>query len=68
MSERKLEELAADLDDLTDNVDELKDAVADHDLDRLQDVENAIDTAKTAIDDIVEDDKSEDASGLPIIP
>jgi hypothetical protein len=64
MSERKLEELAAELDDVTVTVDELKDIATDNDLDRLKDVEKAIDTAKDTVDDIVEDtDDAADANG-----
>ena len=51
----KFEEVAADLDDLETNVDELQDDPAGIDTAKLDKVKKAIDTAKDAIDDIAED-------------
>jgi hypothetical protein len=51
----KFEEVAADLDDLATNVEELQDEPEGIDTTKLDKVKEAIDTAKDAIDDIAED-------------
>jgi ElaB/YqjD/DUF883 family membrane-anchored ribosome-binding protein len=46
----KTDEVAADLDDLSTDVEELHDESAGHDADQLEKVERALEDAKDAID------------------
>src|SRR4051812_16683256 len=55
MASRKFDEVAADLDDLTVNVDELHND--DVDSDKLADVKSALERAKDIIDDIADDEE-----------
>jgi hypothetical protein len=52
---RKFDELAANLDDLTVDVDELHDD--DVDSEKLEDVKSALEQAKDIVDDIADDEK-----------
>ena len=54
MPHRKFDEVAADLDDLALDVDELKDNPADIDTTKLDEVKSALYCVKDAIDDIAE--------------
>ena len=56
MINRKLEEVASDLDDLLIDVDELKDQSDGPDNESLDRTAAALDLARDAIDDIADDD------------
>lgn len=56
MPPRKLDEVAADLDDLTTDVEELHEQTDDVDTEKLNDVRSALERAKDIIDDIAESD------------
>ena len=64
MTDRKFDEVAADLDDLADDVEDLHGDVEDRqgesagiDAGKLEKVENALNEAKAAMDDIADEEE-----------
>ena len=57
MSSRKLGELATDIDDASDTVEELQHAPAPDAPEKLAEVHKTLEEASDAIDDLVDEDK-----------
>jgi hypothetical protein len=67
MASDKLDEIAADLEDLSVDIEELHDDPAtDVDPDQLAEVERAMGDAKDAIDDIEDDGEDDENDNLPL--